>query len=469
MQHVGALQPPLEAVAAAYAQHPSATLVPLYREFIADMDTPLTILLKLRAHAARGGGHAHHCFLLESVEGGERLARYSFVGAAPRGVIAVGPPGTPGCTHGAGDPLAPLEAAFAGCRLLPVPGHDLPAFAGGAVGYVGYDCVRYFEPRVAPLVEAQPVALGVPEALFMLIDTMVVFDHVRHTIKVVAHARLPGAPGDAAALAAAYAAAAGEIEALQLQLAAPVPPMQLLSAPGLQSPQRGGGGGGGGGSAASRSYPSSPSSPRGLAAAQPVLQPSPLHPAGAPPLPPPSAPAWEAHSNLGREGYEGIVRTLQGHIVDGDIIQAVASQRISRPLPPGSTVTALDMYRQLRLLNPSPYMFYLECGEGFTVRLRARFFLAPRRPCTLLLNFPRAPPPPPPADCGRLARDAGQGGARGRVPPRRHARGGRGAGCRAAGRRQGARRAHYAGGPGAQRHWARGGGWQRARGLADAH
>jgi len=245
------------------------------------------------------------------------------------------------------------------------------------VGYVGYDCVRYFEPRVAPLVEAQPVALGVPEALFMLIDTMVVFDHVRHTIKVVAHARLPGAQGDAAALAAAYAAACAEIDALQLQLAAPVPPMQLLAAPGLQSPQRAGSGGGGGSSSsssisssssssssegsaaarASRSYPSSPSSPRPAAA-----------PAAAPPSQPASAFAWEAHSNLGRQGYEDIVRTLQGHIVDGDIIQAVASQRISRPLPPGSAVTALDMYRQLRLLNPSPYMFYLECGEGFTVR-----------------------------------------------------------------------------------------------------
>jgi anthranilate synthase component 1 len=233
------------------------------------------------------------------------------------------------------------------------------------VGYVGYDCVRYFEPRVAPLVEAQPVALGVPEALFMLIDTMVVFDHVRHTIKVVAHARLPGAQGDATALAAAYAAACAEIDALQLQLAAPVPPMQLLAAPGLQSPQRAGSSSEGSAAAAraSRSYPAAPPSPRPSAAPAAAAAAA----ATAPP-PQPAAFAWEAHSNLGREGYEDIVRTLQGHIVDGDIIQAVASQRISRPLPPGSTVTALDMYRQLRLLNPSPYMFYLECGEGFTVR-----------------------------------------------------------------------------------------------------
>jgi len=78
--------------------------------------------------------------------------------------------------------------------------------------------------------------------------------------------------------------------------------------------------------------------------------------------------SWEGFSNVGQAGYEGMVHRVKDHIVEGDVIQAVASHRISKQIPPGSGVTALDMYRQLRILNPSPYMFYMECGKGFTVR-----------------------------------------------------------------------------------------------------
>ena len=323
-------------------------------------------MLKLRAHAGACRTNPHYCFLLESVEGGERLGRFSFVGAGPREVIIVGDAGTPGATH-SGDPLVPLEAAFARSRLLSVPGVQLPAFAGGAVGYVGYDAVRYFEPHVAPRIDAQTDALGLPEALFMLVDTLVVFDHVRHTVMVLAHARLPaleagGGAEHAAAVADAYAAACASIDALHACLEGPLPlappPSVPLTAspalrPVLHSPSRrivatAEGEGRQGGEVGAAAAAAAPVGASALAAAAAEFD-------------------WEGASNTGREGYEGFVVDLKGHIVEGDIIQAVASHRITRTIPPGCHATALDMYRQLRILNPSPYMFYLECGEAFAV------------------------------------------------------------------------------------------------------
>ncbi len=111
---------------------------------IADLETPVSTFLKLR--------DGPYSFLLESVEGGERLARYSFVGSRPHDVLAVGE--GPECTA-RGDPMAHLEAALATYALLPVPSSKLPAFTGGAVGYVAYDAVRHFEPRTEPYIARQ--------------------------------------------------------------------------------------------------------------------------------------------------------------------------------------------------------------------------------------------------------------------------------------------------------------------------
>ena len=277
-----------------------------------------------------------------------------------------------------GDPLIHLESALKVHTLLPVPSVKLPPFTGGAIGYVAYDAVAHFEPRTAPFISRQEDALGLPESIFMLCDALVVFDHVRHTIKVVAHCRLPipaaaGAAASAddadAALATAYGDACRRIDALCARLGDPLP---------TEYTQRGG------------------------AAVVPTLPPTPLRSAAdagregavsVPELPlPPAvngaggkAPAvaasssvssptedfdWEAGSNVGRAGYESMVTSLQTHITAGDIIQAVPSQRISRPLPDG--VQAFDVYRHLRVVNPSPYMFYLELGPDFQVRERAR-------------------------------------------------------------------------------------------------
>lgn len=414
MQQVGlGTIPKLEDIRVCLQHSPGSNTCAVYREFIADMDTPLTILVKLRRFAtSQGAEHHDHCFLLESVEGGERLARYSLVGTAPSQVLVVGEGGSGGSGSASGglqgDPLVPLEQALSKKIPLVVPTTSLPAFSGGAVGYVGYDCVRYFEPRVAPTVGAQEDVLGIPEALFMLVDTLVVFDHVRHTIKVVSHMDIPvgwGGEGGAAALEAAYGAACAKIEALQAFLAHPVtvPQSQLLPLISPISPPRGSrqrgdstpppdssSGSGGGDS------PTAVSS--GSGSGQDFA-------------------SWEGFSNVGQAGYEGMVHRVKEHIVEGDVIQAVASHRISKRIPPGSGVTALDMYRQLRILNPSPYMFYMECGKGFTVRLRGGCAFLFSSPCNhfpanaLTPPFYNPPPPPLPLlpfkDCGSLPGDVG--------------------------------------------------------------
>ena len=273
-------QPTLEE-ARALAGAGRGNLLPVSRELAADLETPVSAYLKVR--------EGDHSFLLESVEGGERLARYSFIGANPRRVIRTGP----GEEH-EGDPLVPLEAALAGLRAVELPG--LPRLTGGAVGYVAYEAVRHFEPRV-PANEADPV--GIPEAMFLLCDSLVVFDHIRHTIRVVAHCRLDGD------VDASWHRAAETIDAIAARLERP-----------LAAPVEDVAGGAGEGA-------------RGV-------------------------------SNTGREGYELMVERIRADVIAGEIIQAVPSQRIRRPV----SAHPFTIYRQLRTVNPSPYMFYLDLG-GF--------------------------------------------------------------------------------------------------------
>ena len=146
-------------------------VVPVYREVRADLETPVSAFLKV----ARGP----YSFLLESVEGGERQGRYSFIGTEPYRVY--------GAKHEDGDPLTVVQQEMARFQSVEVPG--LPRFHGGAVGYLGYEAVTHFEPRV-PLGKRD--VLGVPESWLMFTDTLLVFDHVKHTIKAVSHVRLDG-------------------------------------------------------------------------------------------------------------------------------------------------------------------------------------------------------------------------------------------------------------------------------------
>ena len=256
-------------------------LVPVYRELRADLETPVSAYLKI----ARGA----HSFLLESVEGGERLGRFSFMGAEPYRVVRTGP-GEPG---GAVDPLAHVEAELG--RFTPVAVPGLPRFIGGAVGYLAFECAHYFEPRV-PQPPADPV--GVPEAVLLFIDTLLVFDHVRHKIQVVSHAHVEGDPD------AAYRAAAARVDALAERLAQPLSP----PAPSIDT-------------------------------------------AGA-----------EAVSNKSAEAYHGMVERARAYIAAGDVIQVVPSQRLARP----TSAPPFELYRSLRRVNPSPYMYYLNLG-GFAI------------------------------------------------------------------------------------------------------
>jgi len=158
-------------------------LIPVYREILADEETPVTALLKIRKRP--------YAFLLESVEGGEKWGRYTFLGADPLAVVRVKPEevevrsnGTLMRIHHGGDPLAVLKELLA--RYRPVTVGGLPRFSGGAVGFLSYDMVRYFEKRLAKNPRADS---GLDDAVFMVTDTLIVFDNVRHTIKVLASAR----------------------------------------------------------------------------------------------------------------------------------------------------------------------------------------------------------------------------------------------------------------------------------------
>ncbi len=253
-------------------------LVPIYREIVADLETPVSAFLKI----ARGG----YSFLLESVEGGEHLARYSFIGTEPYSVLATG---------GRRDALPTVNPLPLIQRELdkykPVPLPDLPRFHGGAVGYLGYEVVRHFEELPSP--EFDPLSL--PETIFMFADTVLAFDHLTHKIKIVSHVRLDGD------IEAAYLKAAEKIDCLAERLSQPVEQES-----------------------------------RGNAAAMPT-------------------PQSVVSSNLTQAEFESRVSQAKEYICAGEIIQVVLSQRLSRP----TTASPFDIYRALRTINPSPYMYYL--------------------------------------------------------------------------------------------------------------
>jgi len=254
-------------------------LVPVFREVTADLETPVSAYLKV----ARG----QHSFLLESVEGGERLARYSFIGTEPYRILRTGPNELP---HGCADPLLLIEEELKRFKLIPVPG--LPPFHGGAVGYLAYEVARYFERLPAPDIDL----LALPEAVFLFTDSLLVFDHLHHRIKIVGHVRLDGD------VEAAYRQATWRIDELAKRLATP---LRVAS------------------------------------------------------MKPPTTSAARVSSNVGREGFLRNVEKAKEHIVKGDIIQVVPSQRLSRP----TSAAPFEVYRALRTVNPSPYMYYLELDD----------------------------------------------------------------------------------------------------------
>ena len=275
--------PTLEQVRALAGQ---GNLCPVYRSINADLETPVSAYLKV--------ARPPYSFLLESVAGGERIGRYSFIGTEPYDVFSTGADQPSGQV----DPLTLVQREMDSHQLVPVEG--LPPFHGGGVGYVAYDAVHYFEPRV-PMPDADPQ--GLPEAVFMFTDTLLVFDHLRHDIKVVSHARLDDGDVDAA-----YAAAVTKIERMVDRLSRPLElPPELVASPTLPT-------------------------------------------------------GGETQSNFTVPEYEAVIEKCIEYIYAGDVIQVVNSQRFSRR----TDAHPFQVYRALRSGNPSPYMYYLDLN-GFQI------------------------------------------------------------------------------------------------------
>jgi anthranilate synthase component 1 len=289
-------------------------LIPVYREISADLETPVSAYLK----TARGS----HSFLFESVEGGENVARYSFLGTEPSEVLTTGA----GREHGEVDPLDLLRDRMSTVNYASVEG--LPKFHGGAVGYLAYDTIRYFEPSVQPISD-EISGLDVPEAVFMLTDSILIFDHVRHTIFVVSHASINGDTH------AAYDRATAKIEEMVARLDSPVPP-----------------------SGSRRNF----LPPSGFTSRDPNLDYSSVGHPDQSPLDHGEITGQPYMPNMTREYYGEALAKCKQAIQHGEVIQVVFSQRLARRTP----VKPFDMYRSLRAINPSPYMFFLEL-DGFQI------------------------------------------------------------------------------------------------------
>lgn len=271
-------------------------VVPLYAQLAADFETPLSAFLKIR--------DGKHAFLLESAESTDASGRWSIVGSNPRAVFqARGKDIT--ITRGSAvetrtaerDVLAELECFMAAYR--PVTHGNAPPFFGGAVGYLSYDAVRQFEPSIE---EAPPDDLGLPEAVFLIADSLLLFDHKLRRLLVVANAFLDEheSPEEA------YGEARGKIAMLVELLDRPLHVSALDGLQEFDTP--------------------------------------------------------EAHSNTTQEQYEGMVRRAKEYISAGDIFQVVPSQRFEAEF----TAAPVDLYRALRHVNPSPYMFIVEM-DGFSL------------------------------------------------------------------------------------------------------
>jgi len=272
-------------------------LIPVYREILADRETPVSAFQKI--------DDGRHSFLLESMEGGEKWARYSFLGSRPSVIVRTFGRKAEIVRNGKTakfafkqDPLEVVKKVLSEYR--PVPDPLLPRFFGGAVGFMGYDVVRFFEE----LPEREKAGLDTPDIFFMITDTLVVFDNVTHMIKVVSNAHVKGRSVDTA-----YREAVKKINSLVLKLKAGIK---------IQVPK-------GKGKSKSNNH--------------------------------------TLTSNFAQPQYEQAVLKAKEYIKAGDIFQVVPSQRFQTKI----SVEPYEIYRALRLINPSPYMYFLRCGDTTVV------------------------------------------------------------------------------------------------------
>ena len=266
-----------------------ATFVPVCKELVADLLTPVSAFLKIAEHS-------DYAFLLESVEGGEHVGRYSFLGKDPflilRGKNGETEIEKAGVTSKGDKPFVDTLRDLMNSFQSPfVPG--LPRFTGGAVGYLGYDTAAWFEPTAA---RADANTSDRDDAGFMLFDTVLAFDHVQHRILLIANARISGDED----LKALYQFACAKIEFLEGELDRA---LSLKRTTGGE--------------------------------------------------------ALNLVSNFSQEAYESIVRKAKEYIAAGDIYQVVLSQRFEAEVG----VDAFTVYRALRHVNPSPYMFFIRMGD----------------------------------------------------------------------------------------------------------
>lgn len=267
-------------------------VIPVYTDLMADFETPVSAYAKLKESGPS--------YLLESVEGGETLSRYSFIGCRPRKIFVCGPtttevrvPGLPTETFATpADPLTLIEAEMGGFKPVVLPG--LPRFTGGAVGFIAYEYVTRIERTVPAAVKDE---LGTPLLYFMMSDSLLIFDRAKQTLRLCVNAHVQDDPG------AAYDAAVNELRELYALLRHPsqLAPAPLVDTSGIKVPP----------------------------------------------------------GNFTQERFEQVVEEGKEFIRSGDIIQFVPSQRFTRPF----SKSPLDLYRALRTVNPSPYMFILEAGD----------------------------------------------------------------------------------------------------------
>ncbi len=263
-------------------------LIPVYKEILADFETPVSAFTKIDT--------GDYAYLLESAEKGEKLGRYSFLGSNPSLIFKSKGRRVEIISEGKKkiqevfDPLITLKKLMADYKFVKVKG--LPRFVGGMVGYLAYDMVRFFEE----IPDENPDDLNLPDAIFLLADTLLIFDHLEHKIKVISNARIKESPKKA------YQEAIEKIKDLIEKLKKPVKKGLKVKGQGLR---------------------------------------------------------FRVRSNFTKEGFKKKVRKAKEYIRAGDIIQVVLSQRLETKI----TVNSFDIYRALRTINPSPYMYYLKCKD----------------------------------------------------------------------------------------------------------
>jgi len=271
-------------------------LIPVFTEFVADYETPVSVFEKI--------DDGSRSFLLESAENHDHVGRYSFLGSSPRvyfesrgRIIRIEENGETRDFETATDPLAELRKLLSRYKFVGFAG--LPPFVGGAVGYIGYDIVRFFEPSVTP---SPPDQLGIPDSAFMITDTFLVFDHRLRRLKIFATAFVSESGPEAA-----YDEAREKISAILQRLETPTE-ARLMNAAALESSR-------------------------------------------------------QKKANTEEADFCDIVRRCQEHIQAGDVFQIVPSLRFEVQYPGRS----LPLYRALRFINPSPYLFCLQLSERFAL------------------------------------------------------------------------------------------------------